>query len=376
MWVVTRYEDAVTILKDPARFSSSLAYDDAAGFLRLTDQARQALESVLPLSTLNLANADPPNHGRLRNVLETAFGPGAIVRFEPTIRDIADQLIDGFVNEGEVDIIDKFAAELPIRAITRMIGVPETDLVQVKQWHLDWSTLFLNAVPDERQLSLAKSVAALHRYLAFLTESRRSKPAADLTSLMVREIDSGRSGITFPELVSILSQLIAAGTQTTTSAIGTCLYRLLQHPTYWESVTSSPELRAKAVEEALRCNQSLRGILRVATETTQVGGINIARGTRLYVLSGAANRDEAIFTHADVFDPRRDSLRRHLAFGVGIHRCLGTALARLEMCVSLERLNARLPELELTPYGADVISSPMLKTLGRLPVRWRSIPTH
>jgi cytochrome P450 len=373
MWVVTRYQDAVAILKNPLHFSSSLAYDSRVGYLHLTDQARATIESVLPLSTPNLANADPPDHTRLRNAFERAFLPSAIARFEPVIRDLADRLIDDFVDCGEADIIEQFVAELPIHAISCLIGIPETEIAQVKYWHRDWTKLVLKMAPAEQQPALAQSLAEFHAYLLQLVEARKAAPQRDLTSALIQEMDFGRADMTVLELVNILTQLIAAGTETTTSALGTCLYRLLQNPAYWQTIASSTKLTASAIEEALRCNESLQGLLRVTTEDTEVGGIKISRGTRLYIMNTAANRDATIFSNADGFDPHREKLSQHIAFGVGIHRCLGASLARLEMRVSIERLGARLPSLEIVPHGVEVISSPVVKSLKRLRVRWTSV---
>jgi cytochrome P450 len=371
MWVVTRYRDAVDVLKDPGTFSSALAYGDAASFLALTPEARARLDSVVPLSTLHLASADPPDHARLRTVLEKLFSRSAMSRFEPAVAAIADLLIDEFAGQKEADIIRQFAAELPIRSIARLIGVPDDDIPQLKQWYFDWTALALTTTQAERQLPLAGALAEFHDYLLKLVESRRSSPREDLTSQLVREIGARRAVMTEVELVNILSQLIAAGTETTMFAIGTCLYRLLRVSGQWGRV-GSLGTRVQVVEEALRCNQALRGLMRIATCDTEVGGVPVAAGTRLYVMNSVANRDSAVFADADRFDPDRlrPEVKRHIAFGIGIHRCLGAALARLEIQVSLERLGARLPDLALVPGGVEVMVSPVVRSLTSMHVRW------
>jgi cytochrome P450 len=373
MWVVTRYRDVVDVLKDPRTFSSALAYGDATSFLALTPEARARFESVVPMSTLHLASADPPEHARLRKVLEKLFSSSAMSQFKPAVALIADRLIDEFAGqkEKEVDIVRQFVAELPIRSIARLIGVPNDDIPQLKQWYLDWTALALTTTQPERQLPLAGAVAEFHDYLIKLVESRRWSPQDDLTSQLVREIAARRAAITELELVNILSQLIAAGTETTMFAIGTCLWRLLCDPSQWGRVHSL-EARPHVVEEALRCNQALRGLMRIATSDTTVGGVPVAAGARLYVMNSAANRDSAVFADPDRFDPDRPRLevKRHIAFGIGIHRCLGAPLARLEMQVSLERLGARLPNLALVPDGVEVMISPVVRSLKAMRVRW------
>lgn len=367
MWVVSSYRDVLAVLQDPSGFSSAQAYADMAGFLGLAPEAVAAIEEVLPLSTLHPANSDPPEHLRLRSSVERAFSVRNIKRLEPIVHEITDSLIDGFVADGRVDLMKRFVAQLPALSILRFIGVPAEDADRVKVWYRDWARLVLTPAAASEQVILARSLSDFHRYLAELLARRRRNPQQDLLS----DLAVGKADLSDAEIINLASQLIAAGTETTMFALGICFLRLLHDRQKWRAIVESPVSIPAVVEEALRCNQAQRGLLRIATHEATLAGVNIPAGARIYVLHTAANRDPDIFEKPELFDPERLELKRHVAFGRGIHTCLGAALARLEMRVALTKASVRIPDLALSStHALGVMKSPLVTTIERLWVEW------
>lgn len=370
-WVVTRYADVVAVLSDPGRFSSALAYETAAGFLGLSDEAERAMSSVVPVDTPHMAAADPPDHTRLRAPLAKSFAVHGVARYESGIRTIADTLIDGFVDRGEADLVPRFTARLPLLSILYAFGVPGRDMAQIQRWYADWVRLTLTRTTAAQQLACAANLVAFQSYLAELVSRRRKAPETDLISQLVEAADGNDAPFTEAELVNMLCQVIAAGTETTTFTLNTCLFVLLRSPGRWSELVADQRRIPVVVEEGLRFNQSMRGVLRVTTEDVNVGGVKIPAGSRLYMMQTAANRDPAMFEEPETFSPGRDLQRRHVAFGYGIHHCLGAPLARLELKIALQRLTARFPGLRLADdHQLSYSRSEVVASIDSLKVVW------
>jgi cytochrome P450 len=371
MWVVSRYDEVVAALKEPQIFSSAQLYADGASFVQMAPEAERIAGSVVPLSTPHMAAADPPVHTRLRRSVRQSFTPRRLASFEPHIRKAVDGLIDQFVDDGQVDIAARYTIPLPVLSVLLFIGVAEEDVPQIQRWYADWTMLMLSRATAEKQVEYSRSLEAFHGYLMELITKRRANPREDLASDLVRAVDEGEAELTPEELVNLLSQLIGAGSQTTTDSLNTALCLLLGERQQWEMIRKEPAQIPNVVEESLRCTRALRGPMRATTEQVELGGVSIPKGARVYLMHTVANRDAKEFQNPDTFDPERSDLHQHIAFGHGIHRCLGEWLARLEMKVALEALSARIPDMRLVP-GQDlsVRESAVVRSLMRLLAEW------
>jgi cytochrome P450 len=369
MWVVSGYDDVVAILKNHRVFSSERMYETAAEFLELGAEARATLSAIVPLDTPHMANVDPPDHTRLRRAASAWFTPERVAALEPRVRRSADLLTDRFHQLGATDLVTAFTRPLPMMSILDVIGVPPADMERLARYYDDWARLLFTRSGPAEQLAYSRSLRSLHQYFADLIAARRADPAADLTSALVRAVDSGETSMSSAELANLLAQLLAAASDTTTYSLNTCFHHLLQQRRMWDALCAGELAAERIVEEGLRCNRSLRGPLRVATEEVTVGGQTIPKGGRVYLLHTAANRDPGVFPDPHSFDPDRKEVQRQLAFGYGIHYCLGAALARLEMKVALLTLSARLPTLRLAPQPLDYRGT-VVRAMTRLEVVW------
>ncbi len=344
LWGVARYDDVWTALKDPARFSSSMSSTPGTG---PSPEMQQVMKEGYP-EVSTLVTNDPPSHTRFRALVNKAFTPSKVAGREAHVREVANELVDAFVGDGEVDIVWRFAYPLPMRLIAEFLGVPREDMDMFKKWSDD-SVARLSVIPVERQIECARSIVEFQHYFAAKIEERRRDPRDDMLTELVNARLDGVAPLTVPELLSVLQQLLVAGNETTTNLIGNMLYLLLTHPDQWQAVKNDRSLAANAVEEALRMEPPVQGLFRTTTTDATLSGVDIPKGAHVQLLYASGNRDEFEFPDPDRFDVRRQNARTHLAFGGGIHFCIGAPLARLEGRVALETLIERLPNLRLHP---------------------------
>ncbi|HXR26214.1 MAG TPA: cytochrome P450 [Candidatus Binataceae bacterium] len=366
LWVVTRYEDIVRILKDPAGFSSaqSLAVDTA-----VAPEVQAVLDSGYP-ATPTMVTADPPVHTRFRELVSKAFTSRRVALMEPRMREIAHQLIDGFQRDGRADLVKQFAYPLPMQVIAEILGVPSADMNQFKRWSDDMSARF-GPLPLERQVECAKSEVEFQHYFAAKLEDRRRHPQTDLLTDLLNARIKRESPLDMPEMLSILKQLLIGGNETSTNLIGSMMLLLLNDRAQFDAVLKDRSLAANAVEEALRLDSPVQGLFRTATREVELGGVRIPQGAHLEILYASGNRDQARFHDPDRFDLRRTDSSNHMAFGFGIHFCIGAPLARYEGRIALDVLLDRLPNMRLAP-GQALEHHPhfFLRGLKRLDLQW------
>jgi cytochrome P450 len=325
-WNVFRYDDAQRILNDHLLFSS---VPRGAG--------RAALPSIVGM--------DVPRHRQLRGLVNQAFTPRTVEQLAPRITEIADQLIDKAVARGEMDLMQDFAYPLPIAIIAELLGIPVEEQATFRRWS---ETLITGPRTDEmRGRSYAaereENLRDLNAYFLAKLNERRQQPRADLMSrLLAAEVDGERLGES--DLLEFCRLLLIAGYETTAYLIGNAMLALDEHPEAAEDLRRDPSLIPTAIEEVLRCYPSVAGTMRTATADTEIAGQKIGRDQAVIVWIGSANYDAAHFADAERFDVRR-APNRHLAFGFGIHFCVGAPLARLEGKIALSRLLQRLPRL-------------------------------
>ncbi|MFD5468635.1 cytochrome P450 [Kitasatospora sp. NPDC127059] len=332
-YVVTGYAEAKQALAHPG-----LSKDTNRFFA-----GKETGRTLHPAVSQNMLATDPPDHTRLRRLVTKAFTSGAVDRLRPCIVDLTEALIDSWVPGEEVDVIDGLAVPLPVTVICRLLGVPGADRDRVRTWSTD-----LFAAGDNQRIDAASH--ALADYLAELVASKRRAPDDALLSTLatVRDGDGDGDHLTEQELVSLAVLLLVAGHETTTAAIGNAVLALLQHPHQLELLRSDPNRIESAVDELLRYDSAVAiATWRWAPEPVRVGETDVPAGSPVSVSPGAANRDPARFPEPNRLDLEREGAHAHLAFGHGIHRCLGAPLAHAEVATALRVLLTRFPELRL-----------------------------
>lgn len=338
VFVVTRYNDIREIIRDPARFSSSFSALLNAGSSNeeVTAIYEQGYEMVETLLT-----QDPPRHRVYRNLVNKVFSNKRIEGMRGDIEAITDELIDGWIDDGEVDLLNRFCVPLPIYVIADQLGVPRSELALIKKWS-DASASRLGRLADEQQqIQNAKDIVEFQHYFADLMDQMRGNPQDNIISdLANNTIDEGRQ-LTKPEALGMIQQILVAGNETSTASIAGGVVLLIQNPEEQAKLRGNPDLIPGAVEEILRLETPTTGMWRRATEDTEIGGVAIPEGSFLMVRFAAGNRDESVFTGGGEMKVERDNADDHLAFGQGPHFCLGAQLARTELQVALTALLKR-----------------------------------
>jgi cytochrome P450 len=345
LWVVTRYEDIWTALRDPGTFSSAIS-------TTVGTQVSPEVEAVLAEGwgeIPTLVTSDPPAHTRFRSLINKAFTPRRVIEREARIREIATQLVDGFEAEGTTDLIRRYTYPLPMTVIAEILGVPHRDLDRFKRWSDDIVARLSAELPAGRQVACARSLVEFQHYFSERLDERSGAPRDDMLTDLLNARVEGAAPLTRGEQLSILQQLLVAGNETTTNLIANLVVLLLERPAAWQAIREQPARATAAIEEALRMESPVQGLFRSTTRATQLGGVTLPAGAHLQLLYGAGNRDAAEFPEPERFDLERANASSHLAFGGGVHFCLGASLARLESRIALEVLTARLPTLALAP---------------------------
>lgn len=346
-WLVSRYDDVRALLKDNRRLTAEGALTKLSATFQ--PEAAALLRTSHTFTALNMLVADT-EHARLRAPVHRFFAAHHISTYEQTVRDRVSALVDGFPTGGPVDLVEHFAYPLPLLVIFELLGVPEGDRVVIRRGVRAVAACMLSVVPPGEQVETVRRVLAYERYLLELIATRRAAPEDDLISALVRAVDSGDARLSQPELVGMLStNLILAGHETTARAIGNALYFLLANREHWQALIDDPDRIPRAAEELLRLDGVVLGFFRTTTEPVDVRGVTIPAGESVLLLYSSGNRDEERFPRAAHYDPDRTNLTEHLAFGLGLHYCLGAYLARMELRVVLEVLTTRLPGLSLVP---------------------------
>lgn len=365
-WMTTTYEDAMTILKDPRFAKDTLKFVQPGHEQASSDEREDMFKRFLAFRR-DMLSVDPPDHTRLRSLVSRAFTPRMIEQLRPRIQQIADELVDAVQRSGRMDLITDFAFPLPITVISEMLGIPIEDRLQFRAWS---QTIITNAVGSQPQEALAALEAFVQYIKAFLA-LKRDHPADDLTSgLLQAEEDGDR--LHENELISTIFLLIVAGHETTVNLIGNGMLALLLHPEQMDLLRQDSSLLPSAIEELLRYTAPLTlSTPRWASEDIVMHDQVIRKGEMVFVSLVAADIDQHQFTDPQVLDITRQE-NPHLAFGKGIHYCLGAPLARLEGQIAISTLLHRLPNLQLACEPEQLIwnPSPILRGLTSLPVNF------
>lgn len=346
MWVISRYHDIWSVLRDQARFSAANALSPVSKF---TPEAQQILIDGDYTLRPALTNNDPPGHTRVRSHINKVFSARRVAEMEPRIRQYANRLIDAFVADGRADLVAQFAYPLPVQMVFSMIGIPEVDIDQLKTWCGNRVLFLFGKLSPAEQIETVHNLVAFWQYTKAFCAQRQREPQDDLASDLAQIVKEDPAALDMHELASIIFGLGFAGHETTTNLIGNAMKHLLTERDRWEQLCANPSLMENAVEEVLRFDGSVPVWRRVAKEDVELGGVTLPKGAKLALVLGSGSHDEAYFTHPETFDIHRANARNHLAFGKGIHYCVGAPLARLEAKIALELLAKRLPGLRLVP---------------------------
>jgi cytochrome P450 len=344
-WLVTRYADIKAALED-SRLSRAAAYAPEAPRFSGLFQAPPGM----------IISLDPPDHTRLRALAEQAFSADRIESMRPRVRDLTNRLLDAMEREaaatgGPVDVVASFAAPLAMTVICELLGVPEEDRDQFHGWVRQFADV---SAPAEHSAEGGEKLGA---YIAGLVAAKQQAPADDvLSALIAARVNApggaGTDRLTFEELVGLGFTLLGAGFDSSAGQLANFTLALLaDHPESWRHLGKHPQDIAPAVEELLRTvnlnGDDTSGLPRIATEDVVIGGTTIPAGDAVFLAFPSGNRDAAVFEHPDQVDLRREGSPGHLAFGHGVHRCLGAPLARLELAVAVEELTRRFPGARL-----------------------------
>jgi cytochrome P450 len=371
---VATYDLVLEVLRDVDAYSNRFAPAMAAGtraalagdpeLAALSEQAYPAVDTLL--------TADPPEHRRFRGLVNKAFTPRRVDGLEPEIGRLARELIDGFAAAGRCEVLAQFAVPLPLAVIADQLGVPRADLPSFKRWTDGFTAQLSGMAFGEDAKEAVRRIVEFQRYFAARVEEARRAPREDVISDLVRARLDGERPLDMPETLSILQQLLVAGNETTASAIAEGLLLLIRNPEQEALVRRDPALLANLVEEVLRLATPTTSMWRKVTRDASLGGVAIPQGSLLLLRFASANRDEARFPDPDRFDVRRANASEHLAFGHGIHFCLGAALARKELRLAFGALLERLEGFRLAPGAAEPRHKPsvLLRGLGELAIEF------
>jgi cytochrome P450 len=365
-WVISRYDDVMSVLKDTNRFSS-----DAMATVLVGMTPRRSYDGTPGAPRPSLVTSDPPVHTGLRNVLNRGFTPRQISAWKPAVEDVVKECVASMRKEKRFDLVAGLTIPMPVIVIAQVLGVEPERYADFKKWA---SVITAGMNGSKRHLGFVGSGAAaasaeMSKYLAEIIERKTSDSGNDLISVLVRAKEG--DVLTTQEAIIFANLLLFAGSETTTNLIGNAICALLQHPHTLARVQANLELIAPVIEETLRWDPPVQYLFRRATQDVQVAGTVIPEGAIVTVLLGSANRDEAACgSDAAEFNLDRKVSDAHLAFGFGAHYCLGAALARMEATAALQQVIPMLTRAHRTTREVEYIDSFQFRGPASLPMEW------
>ncbi len=345
-WVVTRYEDVKAIFRDHETYTAANTITPIAPF-------SAAVKEMLAVGDYTpepvLSNNVPPGHTRIRALVNRLFTPRRMKSFAPAIRDITERGVQRISQQAPLDIVAELTYEYPAYVLFHVLGVPDADVPQVKAWAGNRIKLYYGRPSAAEQIAMTANLVPFWRYVVELVAEKARAPRDDLTSDLIRMRAGDDSVLTLNEIASCMITLLVAGHETTTAQINNALLHLLTERAHWEALCQAPERIPAALEEMMRYDPSVCAWRRLAAKASRISGVDIPAGANLLLMLHSANRDERVFPEPDDIIFERGNLKDQLAFGYGIHYCVGAPLARLEMTILLETLTRALPEMRLAP---------------------------
>jgi len=347
-WLVSRYEDVNTLLRD-RRFGRTyhhLATDDEMG----RPSAPEWHAPFWHLVRSGILDMEPPDHTRVRRLVAKAFTPRMAEALRPHVQRLMDENVDTVAGAGEIDLIPSIAEPLPVAVIAQLLGIPDEDRHLLRPWSADICRMYELAPTEEDARIAIRACVEFSDYLRQLSRARRAEPREDLISGLAQVVDEGER-LTEDELIGTCVLLLNAGHEATVNVTGNGWWSLFRHPDQLRRLRSEPSLVPRAIEELMRFDTPLQMFERWVLEDVEICGVEVPKGAELGLLFGSANHDPAVFERPDELDLGRDP-NPHLAFGAGVHFCLGAPLARIELETSFATLLRRFPRMELVEEPA------------------------
>ncbi|WP_078428061.1 cytochrome P450 [Alkalihalobacterium alkalinitrilicum] len=359
-WILTRYHDINEALLNPGLTSQRIRPSKSMSKEKVLDMV-----STFEILSKWMVFNDPPNHTRIRMLVNKAFTPKAVEEMRPFMYEVTDYLLDQVESAKKMDVIRDYAFVLPILVISKMLGLPDEDRGLLKQWSDDLLLLVFGAVKDsDRHERAQKGMQQMASYLGDVVNDRLKNPKDDLISSLVNAKEKG-DALSKDEIIATCTLLVFGGHETTTNLIANGLLSLISNPEQLKLLKNNPSLIDTAIEELLRYDGPSKAIMRVAKKDVVINGKRIKEGQRLLLMQIAANRDPEVFDNEDELDITRKP-NHHLGFGKGIHYCLGAPLARLEASVAINQVLKRFPTIRLETNDVEwqpIIISRALKSL-------------
>lgn len=343
LWLVTRYADVNTLLRD-RRFGRTYLHKATHAEMGRPDEPIEHAPFWHVIRN-GMLDREPPDHTRLRHLVSKAFTPRTIEKLRPRIHELVDKLVDMAEGRGEFDFIATVAEPLPVTVIAELLGIPDADRHRLRPWSADICGMYELHPSEESAGRAVRACIEFGDYLRDLARERRVRPHDDLISDLAQVVESGDS-LSEDELIGTCVLLLNAGHEAGVNAVGNGLWALFRNPDELFRLKEDPALVSTAVDEMFRFDTPLQLFERWVLEDVEICGVRVPRGAELGLLFGSANRDPAVFHEPDKLDITR-SPNPHVTFGAGIHFCLGAALARLEAQILFETIQRRLPRLQL-----------------------------
>ena len=349
MYLISKFEDIAWIVRNPERFPHNPS--QSAGLL-LSDEARayyveHGYPRHQPLGT------NPPEHRRYREQVDPFFSPAGAERQRQMITDTINELVDEWIDRGEIEFVQDFAVPLPVRVITRMLGFPFEDIPQLRVWSNAWVMPFAMNLTPEDHMYVAEQGVQFQKYIEGFIEERRANPKDDVISHLATTKYAGERPLTNAEIVGMLDHLYIGGNETTTFALTSGLWLLHRNPGVWEQLRADRDKVRFFVEEVLRLESPTQGLFRITTQEEELRGVTIPKGAVLHLRFAAANRDGDEFPRPDEMDLTRTNAAKHVAFSQGEHMCPGAGLSRLEQNVAWNILLDRIDHFTVDPVKND-----------------------
>jgi cytochrome P450 len=378
MYLVSRYEDIAAIQQDPITFSVQKGYSEqySKGFM----EEWQAIlkrdgQGFFPDAIMS----DPPYHTRIRKLLDSAFTAHRVKELEPRIAAVVEKLIESVASKGEADAIGDLAVPLTIAIISEQLGLEDVDPKKIQRWSTA-VTAQIGRMQDREQMQAnAAQVCELQNYIIAIMKKRLAEPKEDMISDLMRSTMGDDDKLTFEEAVSLVRALLIAGNETTATALGNLFYILATQPeiaNLLRDTVDDDRLLNRFVEELLRIEPPVRGLSRMTTREVELGGKTLPKGAHLLLLYASANDQEDVFPEPRRFNIDRPNIGRHLSFGGGVHKCIGLALARMEIKVAAREIVRRMDNIKLAIAQEEIRYLPTVATqsIERLPITFSRHP--
>jgi len=354
IYFVSRYADVVAMAQDHQTFSSVMLGGNSRAINSEDADITAIMDQGYP-NVPTMLTQDPPLQRRYRKFVDRAFSPAALKALEPFIERTSNELIDGFAPAGQCEFLDAFGVPLPLKVIASQIGVPMEDLPLLRKWTEAFIGNLSQQLDKEGMLKAARDIVEFQHYFVEKMEQRRQQPADDILSKVVNASIDGEKPLDNAECLSMLSQILVAGNETTAGSLTEGIWLLIENPDQYALIRKdpSPEMISRLVEEVLRYSSPSSNMFRRTTREVELHGVTIPENSVCFARFASANQDESQFADALSFNVMRDNLKDHVAFGKGVHHCLGAALARREMNGGFKVLFERLDNFRLSPDAPE-----------------------